>query len=80
MLTICLAVAFWLRKMRQPTIFLSRIESLSLTVDEFTSRLLARIPATPPNHLRIVELNEAGQIPESGVTELEAGANRCAAG
>ncbi len=57
-----------------------QVELLSLSVDEFAARLLARIPATPPNHLRIVELNEAGHMPDSGVTELEAGANRCAAG
>lgn len=47
---------------------------------EFVARLLDRIPATPPNHLRIVELNEASQMPDGDVTELETGANRCAAG
>lgn len=44
----------------------------------FVDTLLARIPPTPPNHHRIVELNEAGVIPEGDVTDLEAGANRCA--
>jgi glyoxylase-like metal-dependent hydrolase (beta-lactamase superfamily II) len=44
----------------------------------FVEALLARIPPTPPNHHRIVELNEAGVLPEGDPTELEAGANRCA--
>ena len=43
----------------------------------FVSQLLARIPPTPPNHHRIVALNEAGTLPDDS-TELEAGANRCA--
>ena len=37
-----------------------------------------RIPATPPNFSAIVELNEAGELPEGDPTDLEAGANRCA--
>ena len=43
----------------------------------FVSHVLARIPPTPPNHHRIVALNEAGTLPDDP-TELEAGANRCA--
>ena len=43
----------------------------------FVEAVLARIPPDPPNHLRIVELNERGEFP-SHPTELEAGANRCA--
>jgi glyoxylase-like metal-dependent hydrolase (beta-lactamase superfamily II) len=39
--------------------------------------VLARIPPNPPNHSRIVELNERGELPEDP-SELEAGANRCA--
>jgi hypothetical protein len=46
----------------------------------FTDRILSRIPPTPPNFERIVELNESGEIPEEDPTELEAGANRCAVG
>ncbi len=53
---------------------------LSLAEDDFVEALLARIPATPPNHIRIVELNEAGEMPAGAVTDLEAGANRCAIG
>src|ERR1700716_3373707 len=44
---------------------------------EFVEVVLARIPATPPNHSRIVELNERGEVPEDA-GELEAGGNRCA--
>jgi glyoxylase-like metal-dependent hydrolase (beta-lactamase superfamily II)/rhodanese-related sulfurtransferase len=46
----------------------------------FVDTLLARIPPTPPNHHRIAELNTSGVFPEIDVTELEAGANRCAVG
>lgn len=46
--------------------------------DGFVSQILSRIPPTPPNHRSIVEANEAGLLPDGDVTELEAGANRCA--
>ena len=55
-----------------------RIEFLHLPEDTFVESLLARIPPPPPNYDRIVELNEAGLLPEGDPTELEAGANRCA--
>ncbi len=48
------------------------------TREVFIQQILARIPPTPPNYERIVRLNEAGALPERDVTELEAGANRCA--
>jgi hypothetical protein len=44
----------------------------------FVDTLVKRLPPTPPNYERIVTLNEAGLGPEGDVTELEAGANRCA--
>jgi len=44
----------------------------------FVDRVVSRLPETPPNFGRIVELNERGEIPDIDVTELEAGANRCA--
>ncbi len=44
----------------------------------FVETLVQRLPPTPPNYERITRLNEAGLFPEGGVTELEAGANRCA--
>jgi glyoxylase-like metal-dependent hydrolase (beta-lactamase superfamily II)/rhodanese-related sulfurtransferase len=46
----------------------------------FVDRVLARIPPPPPNFARIVELNEAGELPAGDPTDLEAGANRCAVG
>jgi glyoxylase-like metal-dependent hydrolase (beta-lactamase superfamily II) len=55
-----------------------RTELLRADEATFVATLLARIPATPPNHHRIVALNEAGTLPEGDPTELEAGANRCA--
>ena len=45
---------------------------------KFVEHILARIPPTPPNYDRIVRLNEQGTFPEEDVTNLEAGANRCA--
>ena len=39
-----------------------------------------RASPTPENQERIVELNRSGELPEGDPTELEAGANRCAAG
>jgi glyoxylase-like metal-dependent hydrolase (beta-lactamase superfamily II) len=56
----------------------ARIELLRLPEAAFIERLLARLPATPPNHERIVALNQAGRFPAGDPTELEAGANRCA--
>jgi hypothetical protein len=46
--------------------------------DAFIDRVVSRLPDTPPNFMRIVELNEAGEFPAVDPTELEAGANRCA--
>jgi glyoxylase-like metal-dependent hydrolase (beta-lactamase superfamily II) len=44
----------------------------------FVERVVSRLPPTPPNFARIVELNEAGEFPAGDPTDLEAGANRCA--
>ena len=44
----------------------------------FVETLLQRLPPTPSNYERITRLNEAGLLPDHDVTELEAGANRCA--
>src|SRR5712664_805856 len=54
-----------------------RTSLLRKTEETFVSQILARLPPTPPNHHRIVALNEAGTLPDDP-TELEAGANRCA--
>jgi glyoxylase-like metal-dependent hydrolase (beta-lactamase superfamily II)/rhodanese-related sulfurtransferase len=50
-----------------------------LPENEFVEAVLARIPAPPANHLRIVRLNEAGELPRDP-RDLEVGANRCAIG
>ena len=44
----------------------------------FVERVTSNLPPTPPNFVRIVELNESGDMPEIDPTDLEAGANRCA--
>ena len=48
-----------------------------LDQDVFVEAILARIPPSPPNHAKIIELNERGELPDDP-SELEAGANRCA--
>ena len=56
----------------------SRIAAWLRSEGDFLAAILDRIPPTPPNYIRIVELNEAGAMPEGDASELEAGANRCA--
>lgn len=56
----------------------TRIPMLALPRDEFVSRILERLPPTPPNHLVIVKANEAGDASGLDAGTLEAGANRCA--
>ena len=41
----------------------------------FVERVTSQLPPTPPNVVRIVQLNESGEVPADS-TELEAGANR----
>jgi glyoxylase-like metal-dependent hydrolase (beta-lactamase superfamily II) len=48
--------------------------------DDFVEETASRALPTPSNFERILELNRAGEAPEGDATELEAGANRCAAG
>ncbi|HSM55802.1 MAG TPA: MBL fold metallo-hydrolase [Candidatus Sulfomarinibacteraceae bacterium] len=55
-------------------------ELLNVSEDDFVETVLARIPPAPPNHERIVLLNEVGRMPDGDPIELEAGANRCAIG
>jgi len=58
-------------------------ENLSVLCEEedaFVERIAGRVSPTPFNFERIVELNRAGESPEGDPVELEAGANRCAAG
>jgi glyoxylase-like metal-dependent hydrolase (beta-lactamase superfamily II)/rhodanese-related sulfurtransferase len=56
------------------------VKLAALNEETFVSTVLARLPATPPNHLQIVRINEGKeQLPEDLIS-LEAGANRCAIG
>jgi glyoxylase-like metal-dependent hydrolase (beta-lactamase superfamily II)/rhodanese-related sulfurtransferase len=58
----------------------TKVALLQLDEAAFVGTLLARISPTPPNHHRIVELNEMGRWPDEEPRVLEAGANRCAVG
>ena len=51
-----------------------------LKEDAFVERIANHGTHKPSNFERIVQLNRAGESPEGDPTELEAGANRCAAG
>lgn len=61
-----------LAEVRRRTALLDRDEA------SFVEAILARLPATPPNHQVVTGLNESGRAPAGDPTELEAGANRCA--
>ena len=56
------------------------IRILDEAEDAFMEKVASRATPPPPNFERIVELNRAGLSSEGDPTELEAGANRCAAG
>ena len=56
------------------------IPVLSETEDAFVEKISGRVSPPPSNFERIAELNRAGEVPEGDPTDLEAGANRCAAG
>ena len=57
---------------------IEQVKIISLSEDAFVDTIVARIPPTPPNHSAIVAFNEAGELPGGDLTDLEAGANRCA--
>jgi glyoxylase-like metal-dependent hydrolase (beta-lactamase superfamily II) len=48
--------------------------------EAFVEEVAGRVSPTPTNHELIVDLNRFGKMPEADPAELEAGANRCAAG
>ncbi len=58
----------------------SNVALLSEDEETFAEKVAGQVFPTPSNHERIVELNRSGEIPEEDPSELEAGANRCAAG
>ena len=56
------------------------VRILNEAEDVFLEKIAGHGTPTPSNFERIVELNRAGVPPEGDPAELEAGANRCAAG
>ena len=56
----------------------AHVEPLLASEEHFVNGILSRLPPTPPNFLKVIQLNEAGTFPPDPA-ELEAGANRCAA-
>ena len=54
-----------------------KVKLLQLSESEFVETLVTRILPVPPNHDRIVGLNQDGRLIENPI-ELEAGANNCA--
>lgn len=55
------------------------VEVLRESEETFAERVAGRVPAAPSNYERIAGFNRTGRFPEDP-TDLEAGANRCAAG
>lgn len=47
--------------------------------DRFVQKVAGGVSPTPENHERIAGINKSGEPPEGDPTELEVGANRCAA-
>ncbi len=58
----------------------NRVGSLLEDEELFVEKVAGGDSPTPENYELIVEFNRAGEQPEGDPTELEAGANRCAAG
>jgi glyoxylase-like metal-dependent hydrolase (beta-lactamase superfamily II)/rhodanese-related sulfurtransferase len=56
----------------------AKLSWVKVSEEEFAERVLAKIPATPPNYLTISELNGGGEFSGVDPLEMEAGANRCA--
>ncbi|HYG39146.1 MAG TPA: MBL fold metallo-hydrolase [Cytophagales bacterium] len=54
------------------------VSSLKLSKEHFVANILAKIPPTPLNYLRVSEINAIGNFEGIDPKELEAGANRCA--
>lgn len=55
-----------------------KVALLNCSESEFISTITSKLPPTPPNYLTISEINKAGNYEGFILTELEAGANRCA--
>lgn len=55
-----------------------KVAALNVSKEDFAVKILSRIPPTPPNYLKVTELNLSGQLDQIDPKEIEAGANRCA--
>lgn len=55
-----------------------KVTTLSLTENDFVETILSKLPSTPPNYLKVTELNLAGDTGNTDLKEIESGANRCA--
>lgn len=55
-----------------------KVVSLSQSKQEFIETIVSKLPPTPPNYLTISEINKIGNYEGFVLSELEAGANRCA--
>ncbi len=55
-----------------------RLAARLRTEAAFVPSVIEGLPDPPPNHVRIAGFNQAGAFPDGDVTDLEAGANRCA--
>lgn len=56
-----------------------RVRELRLDRGEFVEQVLAQLPPTPRNHLRIIGINLGDDVDPLEAGRLEVGANRCAA-
>lgn len=56
-----------------------RVPELGLERDAFVERVLAQLPPTPANHLRIIAVNLGEEMPADDAARLEVGVNSCAA-
>ena len=54
------------------------IQSLTLGKQAFVNNILSKLPESPPNYLTIAAINKSGNTQDFIITDLEAGANRCA--
>lgn len=54
------------------------VPALSFNIEHFVENIMKKIPPTPPNYLTITKINKSGKLGDFNISELEAGANRCA--
>lgn len=57
---------------------INKLECLNYSEAEFVDSIALKLPPTPPNYLTIAEINQKGNHEGFILSELEAGANRCA--